>query len=53
MIGPGTGVRVYLACGMNDMREGIGGWRRWGRINCVRSQQAVRCLRSAVGVATD
>jgi transposase len=25
MIGPGTGVRVYLACGMTDMRKGIGG----------------------------
>jgi len=25
MIGPGTGVRVYLACGITDMREGIEG----------------------------
>ena len=25
MIGPGTGVRVYLACGATDMRKGIGG----------------------------
>ena len=25
MIGPGTGVRVYLACGTTDMRKGIGG----------------------------
>jgi transposase len=25
MIGPGTGVRVYLACGITDMRKGIGG----------------------------
>ena len=25
MIGPGTGVRVYLACGVTDMRMGIGG----------------------------
>ena len=25
MIGPGTGVRVYLACGVTDMRKGIGG----------------------------
>ena len=23
MIGPGTGVRVYLACGTTDMRKGI------------------------------
>lgn len=23
MIGPGTGVKVYLACGVNDMRKGI------------------------------
>ena len=25
MIGPGTGVRVYLACGPTDMRKGIVG----------------------------
>ena len=25
MIGPGTGVRVYLACGTTDMRKGIAG----------------------------
>ncbi len=25
MIGPGTGVRVYLACGYTDMRKGIAG----------------------------
>lgn len=25
MIGPSTGVRVYLACGIMDMRKGIGG----------------------------
>ena len=25
MIGPGSGVRVYLACGVTDMRKGIDG----------------------------
>ncbi len=25
MIGPGTGVKVYLACGVTDMRKGIAG----------------------------
>ena len=25
MIGPGTGVRVYLACGVTDMRKGVAG----------------------------
>ena len=25
MIGPGTGVRVYLACGVTEMRKGITG----------------------------
>ena len=25
MIGPGNGVRVYLACGVTDMRKGIAG----------------------------
>jgi transposase len=28
MIAPGAGVRVYLACGVTDMRKGIAGWRR-------------------------
>ena len=28
MIGPGTGVRVYLACGATDMCKGTGGLRR-------------------------
>ena len=26
MIGPGTGVRVYLACGVTDMRKSISGF---------------------------
>ena len=25
MIGPGTGVKVFVACGVTDMRKGIGG----------------------------
>lgn len=25
MIGPGTGVKVYLACGATDMRKGVAG----------------------------
>jgi transposase len=25
MIGPGTGVRIYLACGVTDVRKGIDG----------------------------
>jgi transposase len=25
MIGPGTGVKVYLACGVTDLRKGIAG----------------------------
>lgn len=25
MIGPGTGVTLYLACGVTDMRKGISG----------------------------
>ncbi len=25
MIGPGTGVKVFLACGVTDMRKGIAG----------------------------
>ncbi len=25
MIAPGSGVRVYLACGVTDMRKGVSG----------------------------
>lgn len=35
MIGPGTGVRVYLACGVTDMRKGIGGL-------AVKAQEVLR-----------
>ena len=31
MIGPGTGVRVYVACGVTDMRKGIAGLAFRGR----------------------
>jgi transposase len=32
MIGPGTGVRVYLACGARTCARGSRVWRRWRRI---------------------
>lgn len=31
MIGPGKGVRVYLACGATDMRKGIAGLAAFGQ----------------------
>jgi transposase len=37
MIGPGTGVRVYLACGVTDMRKGSMVWRRRRRRSCGRT----------------
>lgn len=33
MIGPGTGIRVYLACGHTDMRKGIAGFQRSRRMS--------------------
>lgn len=38
MIGPGTGVRVYLACGVTDMRKGISGLAMLAQV--VLRQQA-------------
>ena len=42
MIGPGTGVRVYLACGVTDMRKGIAGAGRFGA-GCVASETSQWC----------
>jgi transposase len=56
MIRSGTSVWVYLVCGVTDMRKGIEGLAALAQNqlrHCARSRQAVRCLRSAVGVATD
>jgi hypothetical protein len=39
MIGPGTGVRVYLACGVTDMRKGIEG------LAALPSVQGPLCVR--------
>ncbi|BAQ67584.1 transposase [Rhodovulum sulfidophilum] len=39
MIGPGTGVRVYLACGVTDMRKGIAGLSTLAQ-NVLRQQPA-------------
>jgi len=36
MIGPGTGVRVYLACGVTDMRKGIAGLSAMAPIPLIR-----------------
>lgn len=42
MIGPGTGVRVYLACGVTDMRKGIEGLAALAhRMYCARSLREV------------
>ena len=48
MIGPGTGVRVYPACGTTDMRKGIEGLAALVRGRCCgRRRRVGRCLRSA------
>lgn len=52
MIGPGTGVRVYLACGVTDMRKGIEGLAALDRIICARSRPVVLSLRSVAAEAT-
>jgi hypothetical protein len=39
MIGPGTGVRVYLACGATDMRKGIAGLAALAQDSCGRSRE--------------
>lgn len=44
MIGPGTGVRVYFACGITDMRKGWRALPRSRRMFCVRSRLAARSL---------
>jgi transposase len=45
MIGPGTGVRVYLACGFIDVRKGTEGLTALTQDVCARSGGAARCLR--------
>ncbi len=42
MIGPGTGVRVYLACGVTDMRKGIEGLAALAQDVCARSRPGAR-----------
>jgi hypothetical protein len=46
MIGPGTGVRVYLACGATDMRKGSPVWPRSARTSYARTRRAARSSRS-------
>jgi transposase len=46
MIGPGTGVRVYLACGVTDMRKGIAGL---AVMSCIRNPPVAQCLHSGGG----
>ena len=52
MIGPGTGVRVYLACGVTDMRKGIEGLAALAQDHLRRSRPVVRSSRSAGVAAT-
>ncbi len=44
MIGPGTGVRVYLACGVTDMRKGIEGLSMLAQ-DVLRQKPTGSCLR--------
>ena len=48
MIGPGTGVRVYLACGVTDMRKGIAGLAALTQDVLRRKPASGRCLRFGV-----
>ena len=42
MIGPGTGVRVYLACGVTDMRKGDR-WSFDAGAGCATPEADGRC----------
>jgi transposase len=55
MIGPGTGVRVYLACGVTDMRKGVEGLAAIAQDVLGQKPSAVRSLPSAdgAGIALD
>jgi hypothetical protein len=53
MIGPGTGVRVYLACGITDMRKGIEGLAGLAQDVLRQNQRAVRYLPFGANEAID
>ena len=42
MIGPGTGVRVYLACGATEMRKGMPGLSTMKVIQIPRVKKSCR-----------
>ncbi len=52
MIGPGTGVRVYLACGITDMRKGIEGLAALAQDVLRQKPTGARYLPFAANVAT-
>lgn len=52
MIGPGTGVRVYLACGITDMRKGIEGLAALTQDVLRQKPTAERSSPFGAGVAT-
>ncbi len=51
MIGPGTSVRVYLACGSTDMRKGIAGLAAAAQEVLRQDPCSARCSPSAAGRA--
>lgn len=55
MIAPGAGVRVYLACGVTDMRKGIAGLAAHAQLALRQNPAsgAVFCFRGASRPATD
>lgn len=53
MIGPGTGVRVYRAAGVTDMRKGITGLAALAREMLGQNRPRARSLPSGADVATD
>ena len=51
MIAPGAGVRIYLACGVTDMRKGIAGLAAQAQLALKQNQAfgAVFCFRGRRG----
>jgi hypothetical protein len=52
MIGVPGDVRVYLACGVTDMRKGFDGLTARVQRYCSSTRMAARCLSFAAGAKT-
>ena len=53
MIGPGVGARVYLACGVTDMRKGITGLAVLAQDRLADSDDGAHVFRSDAAQRSD